>query len=574
MRLRVCIYLFGALNALLASGSGAQNAPATVPNYAKAIRPILQARCVVCHNEAALKNPAISGGLALDSFAALKKGVAGRAVFVAGKSAESELYRRLIVISPTKLMPKGGPPLPADRIAIFKKWLDAGAPAGDLAAEAKGSKAGTGEIPMPALPATREVRLDTLLRPAAELLPKETPKEATLAFTWKIGPLPTVAALAYSPDGTLLAVGGYRSVMIWSVATGKIVGSLTHLSGPVLALAFKPDGSQLAIAGGVPGVSGETRIYDVKTWTPVGSSLTGHGDLVYSVSWNRAGTQIATASQDKTARLWEWPSGKELRVFKEHSDAVYRVCFAPDGKSLYTAGQDRTIRRYDVANGTLMRSFTGHNEGINALAVNMNGSRVITAGAEPHLRWWNPEDGNIVHQSHGHSVGVNEVVVSKDNQWVASAGADQIVRLWDGNGNFQKELRGAADWLYAVAISPDAKFVASGGADGVVRIWEAATARLRLMLCAWPAAAKGGTPDYLALTPEGFFEASPGWTKLLRAFAGPKPVQSSALLTFLPTLRQPESLLKAWKGEPLEPAKLPAPAQSNPATTPPPQDKK
>ena len=136
------------------------------------------------------------------------------------------------------------------------------------------------------------------------------------------------------------------------------------------SLAYKPDGTQLAIAGGTAGVSGEVKVVDAKTLAAAGPTLAGHADVVFSVAWSADGTRLATGSQDKTARLWEWPSGKEKLAFKDHSDAVTRVCFAPDGKSLYTASLDHNARRFDCNDGKVMRVFTGHAEGITALALN------------------------------------------------------------------------------------------------------------------------------------------------------------------------------------------------------------
>lgn len=99
--------------------------PASGPTYARDIRPILQARCVVCHNRGTVDNTTVSGGLALDSYAAMKRGVSGqkpRPVIAAGRSRDSALYARLVASSPSRLMPKGGPALPAAQISLIKQW--------------------------------------------------------------------------------------------------------------------------------------------------------------------------------------------------------------------------------------------------------------------------------------------------------------------------------------------------------------------------------------------------------------------------------------------------------------------
>src|SRR5207302_768320 len=112
-------------------------------------------------------------------------------------SGDSELYARLISTSPAKLMPKGGPALPADQIALVKRWIDAGAPAGG-ATSAAAPVALPEAAPMPANRAVLDVTVPTRAQLPAGMLDKGA---AGLALALRIGPLPPVTALAYSPDG-------------------------------------------------------------------------------------------------------------------------------------------------------------------------------------------------------------------------------------------------------------------------------------------------------------------------------------------------------------------------------------
>ncbi len=536
--------------ALAQGGKPTVTAKPTATVTYKDVQAVLKARCVVCHSQQMVGTPVVSGGLALDTYAAIKKGVATdkgtRPILIAGKSDDSEFIKRLVATSPTKLMPKGGPALPPAQIALLKKWVEGGAPG--PAGEEAVANPGAAVLPMPALVGTQDVSLKTRIALAADVLGKATPKNPVLAFALKIGPLPPLTALAFSPDGKHLAVGGYRAVTLWDMVTGKPLGVLTGLSGPVQALAFRPDGMQLAIGSGNPGISGDVKVVDANTLQSAGPMLTGHTDVVFGVAWNSKGTLLITGSQDKTARIWEWPSGKTKLTLKDHSDAVTKVCFAPDDKSVYTASLDHNARRFDVNDGKVMRVFTGHSDGITALAINPKGDRIVTAGPEPELRWWNADTGDVASRQGGHGGPVNDIAFSKDGKLVASGSADHAVRLWDGNSTGgMRTLEGANDWIYATAISPDDKLVAGASADGITHIWDAQTGRLRISLAAWPPSGKSTLIEYAAITPEGYFDASPAWAARLRPQLAGTDTPLPKLASWVQTLRQPENVVKGWQ---------------------------
>ncbi len=521
-----------------------------------AIRPILQARCTVCHNREMLSNASVSGGLDLSTPDALKRGVEVKGGFrsilaASGKGGVCSLIERLNAISPSRMMPKGGPPLSPPQIALFSRWIAAGAPAGAAPVVAV--------VSVPAAPAplpagTTNVLFSTSLHAAPAQLAKPVTPPPSVRYALKIGPAPAITALAFSPDGNLLAVGAYRSVTLWNLHDGKAVACINYLPGQIQCLAFRPDGVQLAIGGGTPGLPSEVRIFDVKGPGELGPRLKGHTEVTLSIAWSPDGKLIATGSQDRSSRIWEWPGGKELKNFKEHGDAVSRVCFSPDGKSLYTASLDHNIRRYEIATGALMRTYAGHAEAVAALAVSADGKRLVSAGIEPALKWWNAETGDATGAQGGHGGPVNEISLSKDGKTVVSVSADKTLKTWDAIGTGQqRSFAGAADWLYAGAISPDAKLVAGAGAEGIVWLWDI-SGRLRLSLISWPLP-KTQEPLWLAVSPEGYYDGSQSWTALLLPELTGNALPSPALAAWVKTLQKPEMISRSWQGLPVEPAK-------------------
>ena len=173
-RFLLCGVVLDLSHCLFSRRGASRRSPARQRPLTKTCKPIFKARCVVCHNQEMIGNGAVSGGLALDTYAAFTKGVVtdkgAHSIFVAGKSGDSELVKRLITTSPAKLMPKGGPALPAAQVALMKKWIDAGAP-GPQTEEAK-PKAGVNSVPMPGVIGTLDVSLRTRIMVSPDMLNK------------------------------------------------------------------------------------------------------------------------------------------------------------------------------------------------------------------------------------------------------------------------------------------------------------------------------------------------------------------------------------------------------------------
>lgn len=521
----------------LACSSDAITPPAD-PTYWQDIRPVLRKNCTVCHSTKNLKELDVSGGLALDNYAVLPRG-GKRPIIEPGKSVASILVQRLTSADDDKRMPLGAMPLGPEKIALIRRWIDTGAK--------EGKNSDVAVMTVPAGLTKRVRRLDVVLGttavPPKGLAGPRNPGKLELAL--KIGPLAPLAAVAFSPDGKLLAAGSYRQVAIWDLRSVQPVKTITNLLGAVNDLRFSPDGRFLAVAGGQPSAKGDLRIYSVPDWKLV-AMLGGHEDVVFSVAFHPDGKRLASASFDKTVKLWDLASHKAERTLTGHSDFVYDVAFSPDGKWLVSASKDRSVKLVETDTGKSRFTFSGLDQDILAVAVSPDGKNIVSSGFDTGLYWWNAETGQRIRLRNGHGIAVHEICFSKDGKRVASAGADKTIRLWDGSSGAPVRTIPAGSIAYAVAWSPNGKLLASGTFDGLVRLWDPGTGRQLLTLLAFPA--EGDRTDWLALTPEGYATNSAGVAGQMQWRMAGETVKAEPVWK---TLRQPELVVKAARGEKL-----------------------
>jgi WD40 repeat protein len=242
-------------------------------------------------------------------------------------------------------------------------------------------------------------------------------------------------------------------------------------------------------------------------------------------------------------------------VLRDHSDAVTAVAFSPDGKSVYTASLDHNVRRFESDSGKLVRTFTGHNDAVLALTITADGKGLISSGQEPPLRWWNPDTGDTTSIQYGPNGPVNGLSLSPDGKYLVSAGSDGSVRLWEtGSRNDVHTFTAGETWQFAAACAPGGKLAAGAGADGVIRLWDVAGQKLRIAIAAWPPVKSGGACEWIALTPEGYFDGSQGWVSALRIRPDNRAI--ALPLAVIQPLHRPSEVLKAWHDADLQAASL------------------
>jgi WD40 repeat protein len=326
-------------------------------------------------------------------------------------------------------------------------------------------------------------------------LAKRSALIALLALIASLGPPSEAAkaprgAAAFSPDGRLLAVGGYGEVTVMEAATGKVAVRLAGPAGSVTAVAFSPDGKALAASGGVPGRSGEIRLWNTQGWQP--RSFTGaHADVVYSIAWSPDGKTLAAGSYDKLVSLWD-PSTGQARKLKDHTDAVYSVAFSPDGRRVASASGDRTVKLWDVATAKRLFTLSDSTAELYSVAFAPSGKQVAAAGVDKMLRTWSigPSSGALARSAFAHEGPIIRVLYAPHGEGLYTASEDRAVKLWDPVTLSEKKVyEKQPDWPLGLAIAPGDDLLAVSRYDGSVTVYQAASGAVRAFLPATEVAA-------------------------------------------------------------------------------------
>ncbi len=295
----------------------------------------------------------------------------------------------------------------------------------------------------------------------------------------------TINDIAYSPDGTLLAVGGSAGIWLYDTATYKEVALLTEHKTTITKIVFSADGKKIAAAGSDVTV----RVWNIYTGA-VMHTFTGDTETITSIAFRPDGEIIAIAAKGyPNLRLWEITTGA-VRILTENPHWLpIGVTFSPDGERLACVNYDNTIGLWHVFSGFLRNTLVGSKNTVTSVAFSPGRGTIATGGPDRTVRLWDHTLwGELVHKERslkhtltGHTGEITSMAFSPDGETIACASRYHPVLLWDVNaGTLIHTLTVSAQRGWGpdiIAFSPDGKTVAGGSEDSPIHLWDATTGR-------------------------------------------------------------------------------------------------
>jgi mono/diheme cytochrome c family protein len=447
MKFVLLLWLMIAVPVCTAAPQDTPIADAAAVSFSRDIAPILLAKCIGCHGPEKTK-----GGFRVQNYdSLLKSGKSKRPSILPGHPEASELFTRITTDDPDDRMPQKDDPLSPAQIDLFRRWITAGAIAGDHAS-------------------------------ALALIVPRAPSPAPPALY--TCPVP-ILALAFAPDGKSIAASGHNEVIIWSL-DGTLEKRITNTAQRVHTLAFHPTEPVLAVAGGTPGRSGELTLYNYITGK-LETNLVRAADELLALSISADGKRLAAGGADNSIHVFDWASRKRISFIQQHADWVTGLDFNSNATRIASSSRDRTARIYDSETGDLETTYAGHENFVFTVAF-LSSGRVASGGRDKALDIWDEKEGKRAARISGFEGEIYKIIRGHSgDSGIFAAGADKKVRQYsESNHRLIHSFDGQRDAIYSLALNEGSTLLAAGGYDGVITIWNIKTGDLEHSFIAAP----------------------------------------------------------------------------------------
>jgi WD40 repeat protein len=288
---------------------------------------------------------------------------------------------------------------------------------------------------------------------------------------------------AISRDGRFLAAGWTTYLRTWNIAMLKAESSEPLPNWDLTALAVAPDGRVLfGTRKDIPMPGKVSKpVPALALWDPAGKELPrlsyGHSMDISCIAFSRVGNRALTGSEDRSVRLWDLNSGKELKQLNRHTGKVMAVAISPDGDYGLSGGRDNRLILWDLASGDPVHTFTDHKNFITAVAFSADGKHALSADYDGSIILWELDKDNRrkIRTFVGHEGPIWSLAFAPaaESRRFLSGGSDKRMLLWNMDvAEYQSRFTYHNGPIWSVAFSADGQYAYSVGEDHKAHRWE------------------------------------------------------------------------------------------------------
>ncbi len=284
-----------------------------------------------------------------------------------------------------------------------------------------------------------------------------------------------VSAIAYSPDGRLLASGGLGEIKLWDVASGKELRTM-KTSSAVLSLLLTDNAT--LVAAGVSSYGGQTEILLYNIFTGKSIRTVPLEIRSQSAALSSSGEVAAFGCDDGSIKLYEVQTGNPIREIKLEFGTPSAIAISPFGSLIATGDDIGSLQLWNIASGKSVRKFEGHSNYTNAVAFSADGNFIASAGKDSTVRIWDvpgKHEGLLISDSNA----VTCISFSGDNNFLARGTRDGMLRIWNRPGGrdvYSAKAHGSGAVVSSLAWSPEGTTLANGS-YAEIKLWDIAGKR-------------------------------------------------------------------------------------------------
>ena len=312
-------------------------------------------------------------------------------------------------------------------------------------------------------------------------------------------------------DGTHLVSGSrLNTPFLWDIVTGKRVKAFTEAKES-FEVRLSPDGSNIITSS----KGGKIRLININTGK-IFSTLNTESNLNEVSEFSSDGRYILSEYSNEgwieevTKTLWDVKYGKKIRSIKEKAFSGGIFVLSSDGRHVLSEKSKGTLKYWDITTNKELKTFKHSEYPINTVSLSSDGHYALSGTMdEGNIKIWEISSGKLIQKFTGHPGGVNSAIFSPNGKYVLSGGYDNYISLWDvATGNEVGSIDSKSG-VRSVKYTQDGHYIISTGSDDTIRLWNSQNGEMLVQLVSFI------DGEWIAITSEGYFNASPNAAKYL-----------------------------------------------------------